>query len=306
MTVDLHTAPADAYQVLQVDPRASQELIQAVYWRLVAIAATDSEHASAKVAPRSDLNRAYQLLAHADDRSRYDLEYGHDRRRTPVRVIESRRGLLRRTRRLVVGASHYRILHVHPRALPAIVDVAYRVRRSELAGVDATIVAQRQALELAYATLSDPVRRSAYARARDSLTTALDPSSVEIENAQRGADVASDAWRLVDTDVSEQTQPEVELGVLPKDAGDPRPPETRPAVRRPLQLIANALSRRRGLERMLSERLAGLTPTDNDATTSDVSPSMAKPHVSEVGSEPPSARRSGVDDEHQQLPGTRS
>jgi curved DNA-binding protein CbpA/DNA-directed RNA polymerase subunit RPC12/RpoP len=159
-----HAAGPDrtAYHVLQLDVRASHELVQAAYWVLVGLAKGGS--GGAGVSPLRELNDAYETLGRPEARKHYDAEHGFDQQRPPLRISEHRRRPFgRATRRVYVSLTGYEVLHVAPHAIPGVIDAAYRILRSELSGTGAgEPELEREAIEEAYATLRDPKRRAAY------------------------------------------------------------------------------------------------------------------------------------------------
>ncbi|MBV9354323.1 MAG: DnaJ domain-containing protein [Chloroflexi bacterium] len=89
--------PVDLYELLEVSPRASADVIQAAYRVLVRSHHPDV-NATAEGAQRTrELNAAYQVLSDPQRRARYDLELARSRRsermvqpisrRAPTRVL---------------------------------------------------------------------------------------------------------------------------------------------------------------------------------------------------------------------------
>jgi preprotein translocase subunit Sec63 len=82
----------DYYEVLQVSPNASQEVIQAAYRVLVRNCHPDW-HADAEATSRAvELNAAYAILSSSDRRAEYDLQRSLVKRseRAPMAALEPR------------------------------------------------------------------------------------------------------------------------------------------------------------------------------------------------------------------------
>jgi hypothetical protein len=81
----------DLYRVLQVDPSADAEVVEAAYRRLARKFHPDvSARADAEARIR-ELNSAYEVLGDAGRRAAYDARRAR-RARTPVRIVEPARG----------------------------------------------------------------------------------------------------------------------------------------------------------------------------------------------------------------------
>ncbi len=102
---------ADYYDVLQISPRASQEVIQAAYRTLARSFHPDVNASPDAEARIRELNAAYAVLSDPAGRARYDFERARERRRPALRTRSSTspgsRALPTETRRPVstVGAA---------------------------------------------------------------------------------------------------------------------------------------------------------------------------------------------------------
>jgi len=80
----------DLYELLEVSPRASVDVIQAAY-RILARNYHPDVNASAEAGVRiRQLNAAYKVLSNAQDRARYDLECARMRRNERVTEVTQR------------------------------------------------------------------------------------------------------------------------------------------------------------------------------------------------------------------------
>ena len=70
----MKTAQRDYYKVLQVDPEAEQEIIEAAYQTLAARLHPDSDLTGVHEIRLRELNRAYEVLANPGRRRAYDIE----------------------------------------------------------------------------------------------------------------------------------------------------------------------------------------------------------------------------------------
>jgi len=70
----MKTAQRDYYKVLQVDPEAEPEIIQAAYETLAARFHPESDLTGVHEVRRKDLDRAYAVLSNPGRRAAYDIE----------------------------------------------------------------------------------------------------------------------------------------------------------------------------------------------------------------------------------------
>lgn len=111
-TPDVRRREPDLYELLQISPRASQEVIQAAY-RVLARSYHPDLNATPEAAQRiRDVNDAYRVLGDPQGRARYDLECSRARRFE--RVVHPEHS--RPERRAQVTAS--RALPVRPAVSP--------------------------------------------------------------------------------------------------------------------------------------------------------------------------------------------
>lgn len=79
------TAEPDYYVVLQVDPRAESEVIEAAYRRLAAKYHPDVNHSPEALQRMKLLNVAYETLSNSDRRKAYDISRtGYHRQKEPA------------------------------------------------------------------------------------------------------------------------------------------------------------------------------------------------------------------------------
>ena len=69
----------DYYAILQVDPRAEKEVIQAVYHRLAAKYHPDVDPSLGASERMKQLNAAYEILSDPEKRKAYDMYHGGHR-----------------------------------------------------------------------------------------------------------------------------------------------------------------------------------------------------------------------------------
>src|SRR3972149_765737 len=70
------TEESDYYAILQVDPLADKEIIEAAYRRLAAKYHPDLDHSPGATERMKLINAAYQVLSNAERRRAYDLSRG--------------------------------------------------------------------------------------------------------------------------------------------------------------------------------------------------------------------------------------
>ncbi len=92
------TADRDAYEVLQVHPRAEQQVIQAAYRVLAAMYHPDAPTSSANARRMAELNAAYGKIRTVELRQAYDRQL-----RAGGGGIDFRRRCTRRRRQALLG-----------------------------------------------------------------------------------------------------------------------------------------------------------------------------------------------------------
>mgnify|MGYP001613465084 FL=1 len=86
------TADPDYYAILQVDPRAEAEVIEAAYRRLAAKYHPDVNHSPEALQRMKLLNAAYAVLSNPEKRNAYDVSRtGYHRQKEPAVSAPARR-----------------------------------------------------------------------------------------------------------------------------------------------------------------------------------------------------------------------
>jgi Inner membrane component of T3SS, cytoplasmic domain len=157
--------PDDPFRALQLHPEAPRDLIEDAYWLLVS--ARSPVLSEARIA---GLNKAYATLCDADARQTYREQRGVQehadppapRRRAPfLRLLPARKQSGGHAGHQQQSAEHgdlYRVLRVDPEADGAIIHLAYEFWTHGLQGARP----DRDLIEKAYRTLSDPALRAQY------------------------------------------------------------------------------------------------------------------------------------------------
>jgi curved DNA-binding protein CbpA len=208
----------DLYQVLQVDPMASREIIAEAYWVLVrkTQALRTQDQTAGEVLQQ--LNVAYATLANPDLRLRYSRTLPLDRQQTPNSVPEDGQHKRRPLRQRFLGRRHlpgggrrnaYQILQVDPRAEPPIIAAAYAwLRQQCMEGIWNGEAGQEALNELteAFSVLADPEQRASYdanfpglrweeePAPEPSLPTVADEAGTAPTESAVNVTIASKAW----------------------------------------------------------------------------------------------------------------
>jgi hypothetical protein len=162
--------PFDPYRTLQLHPAAPRDLVEKAYWLLAS-----SVHSSPVSGSRiEELNAAYGMLV--DDAARRSYDEAHGVRALAARAARSRSPHLRlfsAKRPSVDYDDYYHVLRIDSEADSRIIQVAYDFWTHGLQGARA----ERERIEEAYRTLSNPQLRAQYDARRGD---AAGPQKVEI------------------------------------------------------------------------------------------------------------------------------
>jgi curved DNA-binding protein CbpA len=155
----------DLYEILEVSPKASQEVIQAAY-RVLARNAHPDRNTGAEAEQRiRQINAAYEVLSEPAQRARYDLELARARRRerqlasaaaeagapqrpsaghTRVRVLPARQAVVRARADTGSGVSFHTIVMLFAVAAAAAILAVFVWMTIDAATSDEKIVPQPQ------------------------------------------------------------------------------------------------------------------------------------------------------------------
>jgi hypothetical protein len=100
----------DLYELLEISPRASQDVIQAAYRVLARNYHPDVNATAAAAVRMRQLNAAYNVLSDPQDRARYDLECSRVRRNERVAQANSEASAVT----IPAGSKRFRVLPVAP------------------------------------------------------------------------------------------------------------------------------------------------------------------------------------------------
>jgi curved DNA-binding protein CbpA len=84
--------PPDLYELLEISPRASQDVVQAAYRALVRNFHPDRNESVQAAQRIRELNEAYRVLSDPEGRARYDLDRARRRRHERIAQSDTTRG----------------------------------------------------------------------------------------------------------------------------------------------------------------------------------------------------------------------